>query len=524
MKKIFKNWDMFFYFFQKSYFAGTVICLILFFISCHKSKLDNPLSIGDSSFFAMQGLRCAMGQDSVFCPHENPWVISVSPADSTTSVSIQNTISVTFNKPMNSSTLTTQGSDGTCSGSFQVSANDFSSCVGGTLTSSNPSFTFTPNPNLCVGNTYKVKITTAAKDLVGNSFSNDYVTSGFSTINPKVGSGAGAWVTTFAISCNTLYAGGTFTIFGGQSRNYLASVDLQTGNVTSWDPNPNGQPSAIAISGSTVYIGGAFTTIAGTSRNYIASFNKDTGILNSWNPNSSGSIYSIAVSGDTVYIGGSFTTIGVNSRTNIASIDATTGLVTPWNSSTNNAVYGLTLNNSTLYVAGSFNLLGGSGRVRIGALNTNTASLDPWNPNPSGGSLVNSTYITGNSVFVCGNFTNIGGQSRTFVGELDISTALATNLNLIITGASTQSVAKKNNLVYIGGSYSIIGGQSRNNLSSINYLTGLVTSWNPNPDNALYDVKIIGNIIYVVGMFANISGQPRGGIAAFDEATGSLLP
>ncbi|MCE9499096.1 MAG: NHL repeat-containing protein [Leptospira sp.] len=46
-----------------------LLCLISgSFILCNPLKLDNPGAIGDNAFYQIQILRCALSQDSIFCP------------------------------------------------------------------------------------------------------------------------------------------------------------------------------------------------------------------------------------------------------------------------------------------------------------------------------------------------------------------------------------------------------------------------------------------------------------------------
>jgi len=55
--------------------------------------------------------------------------------------------------------------------------------------------------------------------------------------------------------------------------------------------------NALAVSGDTVYAGGTFTSIGGQTRNRIAALNAMTGLAMSWNPNASSSVVALAVSG-----------------------------------------------------------------------------------------------------------------------------------------------------------------------------------------------------------------------------------
>ena len=114
-----------------------------------------------------------------------PTVSSVYPADNQNGVSITDNISVTFSNAMNTTSVTTNTSDSTCSGSFQLSYNNFSNCVqmSSSPLSSNSYKTFTVDPsiNLSHYTNYKIRVTTGVKDTAGNSLSSQYQTSGFTT-------------------------------------------------------------------------------------------------------------------------------------------------------------------------------------------------------------------------------------------------------------------------------------------------------------------------------------------------------
>ena len=115
-----------------------------------------------------------------------PTVSSVYPADNQNGVSITENISVTFSEAMNTTSVTTNISNTTCSGSFQLSSNNFSSCIqmSSSPSSSNSFRTFTVDPsnNLSNYTNYKIRVTTGVKDTAGNSLSNQYETSnGFTT-------------------------------------------------------------------------------------------------------------------------------------------------------------------------------------------------------------------------------------------------------------------------------------------------------------------------------------------------------
>ena len=114
-----------------------------------------------------------------------PTISSVSPTDNSTYKSPATTIAVIFSETISTSSITTNTSDTTCSGSFQLSSNNFTTCV---KMSAIPSasdnittFTATPAENLSNGTTFKLRITTSAKDTSSNSLVTVYTTNGFTT-------------------------------------------------------------------------------------------------------------------------------------------------------------------------------------------------------------------------------------------------------------------------------------------------------------------------------------------------------
>jgi len=110
-----------------------------------------------------------------------PTVSSIYPADNQSSVSITDNITVTFSEAMDSTYVTTNTDNTSCSGTLRLSSDNFSSCVrmSSSPESSNDNKTFTLDPydNLTVGTTYKTRVTTGVKDTAGNALSSQYETS-----------------------------------------------------------------------------------------------------------------------------------------------------------------------------------------------------------------------------------------------------------------------------------------------------------------------------------------------------------
>ena len=77
-----------------------------------------------------------------------PTVSTISPADAATAVSAGTTIAITFSEAMNTTTLTSNMSNTSCSETLQVSSDNFSTCVpmasAPSTFNSNKTFTIAP--------------------------------------------------------------------------------------------------------------------------------------------------------------------------------------------------------------------------------------------------------------------------------------------------------------------------------------------------------------------------------------------
>lgn len=99
-------------------------------------------------------------------------VIRTSPADGGADIDAETPIVVNFSVPMNAATLTTQTVRAACEGTFQLSHDDFTTCVPfdaslARVSTGGSSVTLTPSPALTRGLTYRLRITTDAQSANG---------------------------------------------------------------------------------------------------------------------------------------------------------------------------------------------------------------------------------------------------------------------------------------------------------------------------------------------------------------------
>jgi len=332
-----------------------------------------------------------------------------------------------------------------------------------------------------------------------------------------VSDGSGGW-----------FIGGAFTTVGGLARSNLAHV-LANNTVSPWNPNSDSAVHAMAAVGSTIYVGGEFSNVGGQPRNRIAAVDAATGIATAWNPNATGAIISqildLVVSGSTVYVGGFFDTIGGQARNNLAALDANLNLnnATAWNPSSNGTVNCLAISGTTVYVGGTFTNIGGQPRNRIAALNTtvDVNNATAWNPNAS--AFIYSIAVSGTTVYACGFFNTIGGQTRNNIAALDatvnINNATAWNAD---ANSTVERVFVHGTTVYASGLFTHIGGQDRHRIAALDATinTNNATAWNPKSGSTAYVFVVVGNTVHVGGGFTTMGGVLRNHIAAINVTTG----
>lgn len=300
----------------------------------------------------------------------------------------------------------------------------------------------------------------------------------------------------------------------------IISCNTTTGIISSWNPNPinKGPIRAIIEKGVDIIFGGAFTSINGYRRNNAAAIDLNTNSVTSWNPQIIGSVYSILPHGNTIYTGGQFITAGGQPRSNIAAYDAITGLITDWDPMANGIVRTMALSTggSIIYAGGSFSYVGGEERNNIVALDifSTTDIVTDWNPDANG--LVKAIAIRPNGeVVVCGEFTSIGGQLRNYIAALDplVNTNNATDWNPAASNLVNTLVITPDNKVIAGGIFTWIGGKTRNMIVSLN-ADGTASDWEPDMNNEVTSLTLLGPIVYVTGNFNTVNGSPRQHIAA----------
>lgn len=176
----------------------------------NSSGLVTGVASGSSQVSATIG--AIVGATSVTVSAPPPVVSTTSPLDAAAGVSALTAISVTFDRAMTVASVTVQSAAGACTGSLQISRNDFASCIGlqaPTFNGASTIVTVLPAPALTFGTNYKVRVTTAAMSATGVAMASAFTqAAGFTTgVDAPCGTG---------LVISQAYGGGGNT--GGQYR------------------------------------------------------------------------------------------------------------------------------------------------------------------------------------------------------------------------------------------------------------------------------------------------------------------
>lgn len=283
-----------------------------------------------------------------------------------------------------------------------------------------------------------------------------------------------------AVYGNQLFIGGSFAAYAETTRYYLITVDLQTGNITDWNPFPSTGVRALLVDGPTLYVGGYFVEISGQQRNGLAAYDLETGELLPWNPNANNGVTEIAIRGNTLYVAGEFTQIGGQSRNGLASLSRISGQVTDWNPNPDLRAVTILPTDETIYVGGAFEHIGSAARHGLAALNPFTGTATEW--------------------------------------HADVN-------------VSVLSLAQRKGVLFTGGQYQFINGIVQTNLAALNpqLATDNLLPWNPEvgieSDTSTVEAMLADDVaLYVGGNFQNAGGEARNYLAAFPVGSALATP
>jgi hypothetical protein len=333
-------------------------------------------------------------------------------------------------------------------------------------------------------------------------------------------------VTCLAANTDRLYVGGTFDTAEGATHPHSLALNRESGAALDWNPKLGSVPRTLAVVGNAIIIGGEFEMVGEwRHRAGLAAIDLTTGALKPWNPNPNGGICTaVAVKGDRVFVSGDFTSIGGDPqpRQRMAALDTLNGEVLDWNPGADGVVAEFLIEGDTVYAGGYFTQIGGQPRNYVAALSAGSAQVFDWNPNPNWPVLALARRE--GSVYLGGLFSQVRGQSRRALAAVDAATGVLLPWDPGVPYGSIEALLVSGDLVYAGGAFEYIGPDARFCVAAIDATTGRATPWNPQPTawgspTRVRALALAGDRIYVGGTFGTIGGEPRICLAALDTTT-----
>lgn len=379
-----------------------------------------------------------------------------------------------------------------------------------------------------------------------------------------------ARVISLNVAGNTIWAGGTFSTYGGYAANSIAKLDDTTWALdTVFSPaNANGfetDVNALLVANKSLFVAGGFTAYRGAadSASRIAKLDLASGALDTtFSPpgaNANGfdvTAHALATAGTSVYVGGIFTSYkGVaNSANFVAKLDFTSGAIdttfSPAGAATNGFdldVFALAASSTSLYVGGDFNGYKGvaNSAIRLAKLDLTTGALDATfsPPNANGfDAAVEALTLAGNVLYVGGAFNGYQNvpNSANMLAKLDATTG-ALDATFSPLGANANgfdndvfSIAVVGNNVYCVGAFVSYRGvvASANYIAKLDAMNGAIdTTFSPvgaltnGFENDMSVVTTLGPSLFVGGRsyrYRDGSNGFGGAMAILDPTSGAL--
>ena len=368
---------------------STVFIIVFFFLTfshCLKAK-RSPFDVSKPSPSLMGVIANILGRgQNASAGSTLPSVTSTSPADSATGVIANTSVQITFNMAMDKTSITTNTDDTTCSGTVQISFDNFSTCVkmrSSITTTDNKTFTLSANPTMGTFATHKIRVTTGAMNETKTKLEKDFSHStGFTTSTPCTVYNAVTCPIPFSTAATMTFSLGNGSLVipiesGAAKGKILVLQGTGTANTNLYNPetgnfsNGPNLPSAIANTDS----GTAFTIKSGSNIDKVLIIHSASNISSLYDPVLNTMQVGPNLTASLLWSQNFLVTTGVNSgKVIILSQSTTTNIYDP---STNTFSMGNNLNNpisnngsNVLSITSGAN----SGKTFIVTANNNPAS------------------------------------------------------------------------------------------------------------------------------------------------------
>ncbi len=100
------------------------------------------------------------------------------------------------------------------------------------------------------------------------------------------------------------------------------------------------------------------------------------------------------------------------------------------------------------------------------------------------------------------------------------------------TNGRVNAIAVSGNVVYLGGQFTSMrpagaaagtGEVTRNHAAAVSLSTGALLPWNPNVNNTVRAIRVVGTTVYLGGAFTQVGGASHSRVAAVEAAMGGVV-
>ena len=216
-------------------------------------------------------------------------------------------------------------------------------------------------------------------------------------------------VLSLAFNDATLFVGGNFRRINGIARRHLAAVDLRTGVVTPWDPEPDNSVTRLIAANGALYAVGEFQSLPGYGRDGVAAFDLRDGAVLPFSPRSEGPVRDLAFYRDRVLLAGG---VGRNTLSHGTQwVDRVTGDELPLGRPVPFLVNGAGRMGDVIVVGGQ--PTPGFGEAGLAAIDAVSGEPISWTPLIAGGfpAAISAAAVTADYVAVAGEFSHVDGAA-----------------------------------------------------------------------------------------------------------------
>lgn len=327
--------------------------------------------------------------------------------------------------------------------------------------------------------------------------------------------------------------GGSFTSFGGQTRNRLARLNADGTLDSTFNPNADGSIYALALQpDGKILVGGYFNSIAGQNRNLIVRLNNDGSLDSSFAPFAvPGVVYAIALqSNGMILVGGDFTYESSVPSSDLFRLHADGTPDKLFNRPSFNLGYPAVV--SALAVLPDDRIIVGGDFISASYPPAhNLIMLQPHGPIISTleyNEKVRAIAVQPDGkILLGGHFTKIGTASRNHIARLDTNmwpdASFTPDVNYTVYALAYQP----NGQVIAAGDFTMANGLTRKRIARFNADGSLDEQFNPGANYTVHALAVSTNgKIFAGGAFTSFGGAARNRFAQvnFAATTCSVTP